>query len=420
MPDAEKQIWSVSEINAALRDVIENSFMPFWITGEISNLVLHGSGHAYCSLKDDRSQMRAAFFGGAAKLREMGLRNGDRIEAFGNVTVYEVRGEYQFSMRKVRPAGMGDLQRRFEELRRRLEAEGLFDPARKRELPFLPHRIGLVTSPTGAAVRDFLQILERRFPRMHVKLVPVPVQGEGAAERIAEAVELLNRMGDCEVIVVTRGGGSMEDLWEFNEEVVARAVAASRIPVVSAVGHEIDFTICDFAADLRAPTPSAAAELIAPREDELLERLAGDARHLRAAAELRVAAAARRVEALAGAPLFREPRHLLEMRAQQLDELRSRLENRMTLTVSETGYRLNELHVRLAAGLERAMTETGHRLASLELRLNGVDPRRQLERGYAILKRAGDGSPIASAKNVASGTPVTAVLADGELALHAD
>ncbi|MBQ4337750.1 MAG: exodeoxyribonuclease VII large subunit, partial [Lentisphaeria bacterium] len=183
MPD--EQVWSISEINAALRDMIENSFMPFWIRGEISNLVLHRSGHAYCSLKDDKSQMRAAFFGGAAKMRELGLQNGALIEAFGNVTVYEVRGEYQFSMRKVRPAGMGDLQLRFEELRRRLEAEGLFDPMRKRELPFLPRKIGLVTSPTGAAVRDFLQILERRFPRMQVRIVPVPVQGAGSAPKIA-------------------------------------------------------------------------------------------------------------------------------------------------------------------------------------------------------------------------------------------
>lgn len=394
----EQQVWSVSDINAALRDMIENSFMPFWIRGEISNLVLHRSGHAYCSLKDDKSQMRAAFFGGAAKMRELGLQNGALIEAFGNVTVYEVRGEYQFSMRKVRLAGMGDLQMRFEELRRRLEAEGLFDPARKQDLPFLPRRIGVVTSPTGAAIRDFLQILERRFPRAHVRIVPVPVQGAGAAVRIAEAVDLLNRQGACDVIVVTRGGGSMEDLWEFNEEVVARSIAASRIPVVSAVGHEIDFTICDFAADLRAPTPSAAAEMVTPREEDLLDRLEGCARHLRSAVELRVASAARRVEALAGAPLFREPVHLLEMRSQQLDELQMRFANR----------------------LERCMSEADHRLNALELRLQGVDPKRQLERGYAILANGTDGKPLTSAKNVASGTAVKAILADGELALHVD
>ncbi|MBR2641595.1 MAG: exodeoxyribonuclease VII large subunit [Lentisphaeria bacterium] len=396
MPD--EQVWSISEINAALRDMIENSFMPFWIRGEISNLVLHRSGHAYCSLKDDKSQMRAAFFGGAAKMRELGLQNGALIEAFGNVTVYEVRGEYQFSMRKVRPAGMGELQLRFEELRRRLEAEGLFDPMRKRELPFLPRKIGLVTSPTGAAVRDFLQILERRFPRMQVRIVPVPVQGAGSAPKIAGAVDFLNRLGDCDVIVVTRGGGSMEDLWEFNEEVVARAVAASRIPVVSAVGHEIDFTICDFAADLRAPTPSAAAEMVAPREEDLLDRLAGCARHLRSAVELRIASAARRVEALAGAPLFREPGHLLEMRAQQLDEMQVRMTNRV----------------------ERNLADAGHLLNALALRLDGVDPRRQLERGYAILTNGRDGKPITSAEGVVSGTAVKALLADGELALHVD
>ncbi len=398
MPEEKVQVWSVSEINAALRDVIENSFMPFWIRGEISNLVLHRSGHAYLSLKDDTSQMRAAYFGGAGKMRELDLQNGTLIEAFGNVTVYEPRGEYQFTIRKVRPAGMGDLQMRFDALRRKLESEGLFDPARKRPLPFLPRRIGLVTSPTGAAVRDFLQILDRRFPRMQVKIVPVPVQGERAAEKIAEAVELLNRMGDCDVIVLTRGGGSMEDLWEFNEEVVARTVAASRIPVVSAVGHEIDFTICDFAADLRAPTPSAAAELVSPREQDLVDQLEGARRHLVSAVELRIASAARRVEVLAGAPLFREPRHLLEMRALELDELRSRLEMRSG----------------------RVLEEAKRRLEAYGLRLAGVDPRRQLERGYAILKNTADGRPIVSKEGVPSGTAVTALLADGELALHAD
>ena len=398
MPDAEVQIWTVSQINAALREMIENSFMPFWIQGEISNLVLHRSGHAYCTLKDENSQMRAAFFGGAAKMRELGLQNGALVEAFGNVSVYEPRGEYQFSVRKIRLAGMGDLQRRFEELRKKLEAEGLFDPARKRKLPFLPQCIGLVTSPTGAAVRDFLQILERRFPQVHVKIVPVPVQGEGAAAKIARAVEFLNRTAACDVIVLTRGGGSMEDLWEFNEETVARTVAASAVPGVSAVGHEIDFTICDFAADLRAPTPSAAAELVLPKADELFARLDGESRRLGNAVELEIASAARRVEALASASLFREPRHLLEMRAQQLDEIKSRFDMR----------------------LERIFSDTEHRLEALDLRLTGADPRRQLERGYAILKRAGDGRPLTSVKNVTSGTPVTALLADGELALHAD
>ena len=260
--EAPEQIWEVSDVNRAVREIVEGSLLPFWLRGEVGSLVLHRSGHAYFTLKDTNSQLRAVFFGGAAQCAKLGVANGSMIEAFGNLTVYEVRGEYQFSARRLRLAGLGDLQRRFEEVRRRLAAEGLFDQERKRPIPVLPKRIGVVTSPTGAAIRDFLQIINRRFPNVNIRIYPCMVQGQGAAEQVARGVEFFNRTGGADVIVVTRGGGSMEDLWPFNEERLARAVAASAIPVISAVGHEIDFTICDFAADLRVPTPSAAAELV--------------------------------------------------------------------------------------------------------------------------------------------------------------
>ena len=391
-------VWSVSAVNRAVKETLEGAFMPFWMGGEVGSLLIHRSGHAYFQMKDEKSQIKVCWFGGAQQCRALGVENGSVVEVFGNLSVYDVRGEYQFSVKKLRLAGIGTLQQRFEELKRKLEAEGLFDPAKKKPIPVLPRKIGVVSSPSGAAIRDFLQIINRRFPNVEVKIFPAQVQGAGAAEEVARGVEFFNRPNQADVIVVTRGGGSMEDLWEFNEEVVARAVAASRIPVVSAVGHEIDFTICDFAADLRAPTPSAAAEMVSPREEDLLDRMDGCARHLRSAVDLRIASAARRVEALAAAPLFREPGHLLEMRSQQLDELQVRLTNRV----------------------ERCMTEAGHRLEALALRLNGVDPRRQLERGYAILTNDADGKPLTSAQGVSSGTAVKAILADGELSLHVD
>ena len=210
-------IWSVSDANSAVRDLVENSFMPFWLRGEISNLVIHRSGHVYLSLKDERSQIRAVYFGGAAAVRELQLQNGALIEAHGRLTVYEVRGEYQFSIRTIRPTGLGELQRRFEELKRKLEGEGLFAPERKRPIPALPRAVGVITSPTGAAIRDFLQIVDRRFPNLPVKIYPAQVQGTGAAAQVAAGIEFFNRAGNVEVLVVTRGGGSMEDLWPFKE-----------------------------------------------------------------------------------------------------------------------------------------------------------------------------------------------------------
>ena len=388
-------IWSVSEVNRAVRELVEGSLNAFWMRGEVGNLLPHRSGHAYLTLKDERCQIRAAYFGGAAAVRSLGLANGMQIEAYGKLTVYDVRGEYQFSIKSIRLAGAGDLQRRFEELKRKLAAEGLFDPARKKPLPRLPRCIGVVTSPTGAAIRDFLQIVDRRFPDLHIRIYPAQVQGAGAAESVARGIDFFNRAGGVEVIVVTRGGGSMEDLWAFNEECVARAVAASRIPVISAIGHEIDFTICDFAADLRAPTPSAAAELVIGRRDEVVGELEQLRKAMLHAFDYRLLTEQRRLDQLAASTLFREPAHLVEMRAQQIDEWQ----------------------LRFGAAAERGVTAAAHRLEALALRLAGVDPQEQLKRGYAILVRDADGAPVTSARGHAPGEAVTARLADGELPL---
>ena len=238
--ESSHKVWRVSELNRVVRELLEQTFYPFWVRGEVSNLTIHRSGHVYFSLKDERSQVSVVFFRGAATARQMQLRNGLAVDVWGRLTVYEPRGQYQLVVDRLRSRGVGVLQQRFEQLKQKLRDEGLFDPERKRPIPPFPRCIGVVTSPDGAAIRDFLHVLGRRFGDLHVRIVPAAVQGERAAAQISTAVELLNQTQACDVIVLTRGGGSLEDLWPFNEEQVARAVAQSTIPVISAVGHEID------------------------------------------------------------------------------------------------------------------------------------------------------------------------------------
>ena len=388
----QEPIWSVSEVNAAVRDLVEGSLLPFWVTGEVSSLVIHSSGHVYMSLKDQDCQLRACWFKAGRQCRELKVANGTKIEAYGRLTVYPARGEYQFTIRTLRIAGQGDLFRRFEELKKKLEAEGLFSPERKRPIPQLPRIIGVVTSPTGAAIRDFLKIIDRRFPQAHVRICPCQVQGTGAAAEIAAAVDFLSRTKSADVIVVTRGGGSMEDLWAFNEEPVARAVAASNIPVISAVGHEIDFTICDFAADLRVPTPSAAAELVISGFEELskeLRRLVGE---LHRAPGLYLATRRGELERLAASPLLQHPERMLEMPRQRLDEAEMRLTNSAKLYVATLRAKLD----------------------NLETALRADDPHRQLERGFALVRRADDNTLVRT-KDVAPGTRLNIQVADGEI-----
>ena len=367
----ERQILDVSQVNEYIKNLLDGDELlaGLCIRGELSNYKIYPSGHHYFTLKDTSSQLRAVFFGGAAQCAKLGVANGSKIEAFGNLTVYEVRGEYQFSARRLRLAGLGDLQRRFEEVRRRLAAEGLFDQERKRPIPVLPKRIGVVTSPTGAAIRDFLQIINRRFPNVNIRIYPCMVQGQGAAEQVARGVEFFNRTRGADVIV-----------------------AASAIPVISAVGHEIDFTICDFAADLRVPTPSAAAELVIGKREEMaakLERLDKDLRNVLALTLTRLRS---RFERAAGSFVFREPKHLVEMRRQQLDELESRL----------------------FSSAENLLLRHRSRLDRLAGTLAALNPRRQLERGYAILFDPAENRPVTTSK-LSAGTLLRAQLADGEM-----
>ena len=293
-----KKIFSVSELSQGIKNLLEREYPDVWVTGEVSNFRAAASGHLYFTLKDATAQLRAVCFRNQARYLKFKPQDGISVIARGHLSVYEARGEYQLYVEYLEPAGLGALQLAFEQLKQKLAAEGLFDTARKKPLPLLPRTIGVVTSPTGAVIRDILRILRRRFRNMNVLIYPVKVQGEGAAEEIVEGVKYFNREQNVDVMIVGRGGGSLEDLWAFNEEVVARAIAASGIPVISAVGHETDFTIADFVADLRAPTPSAAAELVVHRKQDFLTELENRARRMTQIVRLQLSEARQRLTEL--------------------------------------------------------------------------------------------------------------------------
>ncbi|HET7853654.1 MAG TPA: exodeoxyribonuclease VII large subunit [Candidatus Methylomirabilis sp.] len=387
------RIYSVSELTAELKILLEDSFTGIWVEGEISNFKHHTSGHMYFTLKDDRGQLRAVMFRGSNRGLQFRPEDGLAVIVFGNVTIYEARGDYQVYVEHMEPKGLGALQLAFEQLKTRLEAEGLFDPGRKRPIPLLPKTIGLVTSPSGAAIRDVLQIIRRRFANVRVLIFPVRVQGEGAAGEIVEGIEFLNKRGDLDVLILARGGGSIEDLWAFNEEVVARAIYASQTPVISAVGHETDFTIADFVADVRAPTPSAAAELVISRKAELIQRI---------------------------------------------DDLFSRLVNHMRYRTERSREQLRSLerHLRLLSPLERVrrqrerlrevalalQSSMNHRLAlwraglrTAAARLDSLSPLAILARGYSVCRRLPDLSVLTRAASVAEGGRVEVLLHQGGL-----
>jgi exodeoxyribonuclease VII large subunit len=433
----DEKIWRVSDVNAAIREIVENSLMPFWLEAEVGTLSIQRSGHVYLTFKDEKSQLRAVFFGGAAQCEAMNLRIGAAVEVYGKLTVYEIRGEYQFSIKMMRPVGIGELQRRFEMLKAKLEAEGLFDPARKKPIPMLPSRIGVVTSPEGAAVRDFLQIINRRFPNIHIKIYPSPVQGKGAEAKLAAGIEFFNRHKCVDVIVITRGGGSLEDLWPFNEEILARAVAASRIPVISAVGHEIDFTICDFTADLRVPTPSAAAELVIGRRDELQIRLKRALKDMTGALMMMVQQLKSRFNDAAQSYVFREPANLLRQKQQQLDELTRNMTIAIERRQEKAGSDFSILQNRLKSAAPFAQIKAGgmdldrlnqsmnhtmgilserlrNRLSEASSRLNNADPRNVLKRGYAILSDPRTGKPVRDPA-IPHGTRLKAIVELGTL-----
>ncbi len=390
------KIYTISDLTAEIRATLEDSFAGIWVTGEMSNFHQHSSGHMYFSLKDETSQIRAVMFRTANRQLKFQPKDGLALLVYGELSVYERRGEYQIVAEYMEPKGLGALQLAFEQLKERLQAEGLFDDARKRPIPMLPRRIGVITSPTGAAVRDILHVLRRRFAGVDVLIYPVAVQGDQAAPEIVEALGELNRRGGLDVVIVARGGGSIEDLQAFNEEMVARAIAASKIPVISAVGHEIDYTIADFVADLRAPTPSAAAELVIARQDELMQRLddlgsrmAGIMRSRLHGLGVRIGGLDRHLRLLNPIERIRVQRRCLADRWQNLTALADR--------------RLTAFHSRL-------QTTAG--------KLDALSPLAILHRGYSICLRLPGHEIVKDGSAVKMGDLVEVRLHRGRLRCH--
>jgi exodeoxyribonuclease VII large subunit len=432
-----RDVFTVTRLNREARMLLETGLPALWIEGELSNFSRPGSGHWYFTLKDSTAQVRCAMFRQRNQLVRVAPRDGLQVLLRARVSLYEARGDYQLIIDHLEEAGAGALRRRLEELKARLAAEGLFDAARKRPLPALPRRIGVVTSPTGAAVRDILKVLGRRFPAIPVLIYPVPVQGDGAGEKIAAAIRLASERAEVDVLIVARGGGSLEDLWSFNEEGVVRAIVAAAMPVVAGVGHEIDVTLADLAADVRAPTPSAAAELVVPDRAEWLARLVRDARRLQAAQAARLERERKRLEWLSGRLRQLHPAARLAQHAQRLDELtlrlrqaeagrRERAHHRLAALgarliaasparrLTSLGARQTHLETRLLAGMARRLERAQGRLALAARGLNSLSPLATLERGYAIVFDAA-GAVITDAATVAPGATIEARLAQGRL-----
>lgn len=408
---------SVTEFTRRVKALLEGGLRPGWVRGEVSNLRIQASGHVYFSLKDAGAQVRAVMFRGDAARQTVKLREGGQVVVFGEASVYEARGEYQLIVRAVVDDGVGRLQREFEALKARLAAEGLFERSRKRVLPRLPRTVGFVTSPTGAAVQDFLRILARRGWRGRVVVLPAKVQGEGAASEIAGMIEHANDADACGVVfdllVVGRGGGSLEDLWAFNEELLVRAVAASRVPVVSAVGHEIDFTLCDFAADTRAETPSAAAELISSGFVAETERLARLAKTLNGEVEAILGVARERVIGASARLRLLSPGAQVERGWLRTDDLRNRMDAAVARAGQARRHELALLTGRLnAASPERRVESESQRLLGLWKRLQAASPASVLNRGFAIV-RDGEGRPLTRAAELRASGRIEIEFGDG-------
>lgn len=358
-----RKVFSVSQLNQGIRNILEMQYSGIWMEGEISNFKRHTSGHCYLSLKDEKAQMSAVFFNHYSRNVRFELKDGLKVLVFGKISVYEPRGQYQFYIERIEPKGIGDLQLAFMQLREKLEKEGLFDPERKKEIPQFPKRVGIVTSPTGAAIRDILNVMTRRFCGTEILIYPVLVQGEGAAAQIERAIDDFNKMKCVDVMIVGRGGGSMEDLWAFNEERVARAIFRSVIPVISAVGHEIDWTIADFVADMRAPTPSAAAELVVQNRVDLEKRL----RELRyrMVNSVRMLAEDRRraLQDLQESYAFKQPQVLIQQFSQRMDEMLRQMQNYMKTGIKHRSQELGTLAGRLSALSPLAILERGYSIS---------------------------------------------------------
>jgi len=386
-------VLTVTQLTRQLKDLVEANFPYACVWGEISNCTRAGSGHVYLTLKDETAQLRAVIWRGTASRLRFDLHDGLEVVAAGPIEVYEARGTYQLIIQELVPQGIGPLELAFRQLQAKLEAEGLFDPARKRPLPRFPRRIALVTSPSGAAVRDMLQVITRRWPACDVVVVPVPVQGEGAAAEIAKALRSVHNIAGVDVVIAGRGGGSLEDLWSFNEEIVARAIAACRVPVISAVGHEIDVSIADLVADRRALTPSEAGELVVPQRGEVLNDLGRLGQRLATALRARAGRVRLLLDALAGRRVFTRPVERVHDLQRRLDELTDRLQRSFRYGIDASRAKID----------------------SLARTLEALSPLRVLERGYSITRKAETGAVVRSAAGIQPGDEILTILNAGRL-----
>ena len=423
---------------AEVRAVLEGSFPLLWVEGEISNLAMPRSGHLYFSLKDAHAQVRCAMFKNRKRLLGFKPQNGQQIMARVRVSLYEGRGEYQLIVEHLEEKGEGDLRRAFDALKQKLQGEGLFELERKQTIPAPPQHLGVITSPTGAAIHDILSVLSRRHPGLPVTIYPTAVQGDSAPGEIISAITRANRRKECDLLLLTRGGGSMEDLWAFNDEGVARAIANSKLPIVSAVGHEVDFTIADFVADLRAPTPSAAAEQISLDSEQLLTQLQGLKRRLSSAQRNMLSEQAQELRLLAQRLQHQHPGRVIQSQNQLLDELDQHLRLLMRQQLGEQRHlvdhfaqrlaryspshrvkqlstRQRQLSIRLKQGMEHCLSKYRDRLRHQGHNLNTVSPLATLGRGYAIVTRNQDGAIVREAREAEIGEEITARLGKGQL-----
>ncbi len=414
-PATQRVVLSVAALNRAARALIEGGFGVVWVEGEISNFSRPGSGHWYFTLKDREAQLRCTMWRPRNTLLRFTPRDGQLVQARGRVSLYEVRGEFQLVVEHLEDAGAGALQRAYEELRARLAAEGLFAAERKRALPAAPACVGVITSPSGAAIRDILQVLAQRFPAAAVIVYPVPVQGAAAAPAIAAALDLAGERAECDVLILARGGGSLEDLWAFNDERVARAIARCTLPVVAGVGHETDVTIADFAADVRAPTPTAAAQRVVPDRRVWLQRLALLAQRFVGAMRRKLGEDAAQLRARHERLQRAHPGARLSQHAQRLDELELRLRRSLEGQLRTAMAPLPPLTTRLHAAWARTATAALARIDLAARALHAVSPLATLERGFAIVSQAGSGALVRSSEEVNVGADIEARLASGVL-----
>ena len=408
--EEKNRVYHVAELNFAIKQLLESNIPLLWVRGEISNLVKASSGHFYFSLKDDQAQVRCVMFRHKNQLLKEAIANGQQVEVLAAATLYEQRGDFQLTVEQMRPAGLGILYERFERLKQLLHSEGLFAPERKRVLPTFPKSFGIITSPQAAALHDVLTTLRLRMPSVPVVLYPTPVQGTGSAEKIAAAIQLANRRAECDVLILCRGGGGIEDLWAFNEAIVARAIAASEIPIVSGVGHETDFTIADFVADERAPTPTAAAQRVAPDRLALLKGLQGHAQHLHRAQRNRLQNAMQVVDYLQRRLVH--PAQQLQRQTQQLDQLQQRMQRAFAYRQQQQYWQWQSLVQGLVKAMRTTQAQRLVRVDNAAQHLILLDPTKVLARGYSMVQDA-SGGVVSDAGQVAVGAELCITFAKG-------